>query len=285
MIKIHIILTGSLFEDVDIVMTEQLPGDPMCCMDDDQCGDAPKMSDVHTSQVCIPNDHRPSSDRQSLSTATSSQLSNTDDTVNTTSQSTIKSDYDICVEFYERTCRCQKADGKPCSSLFTLEHYVDMRSQASLMTHQELDLVLLGSLMTTLHDHDTTVARGRHKPAKRTKITSHFMHNGYHVCINTFAFLFGIGANHRIKAIRKHYLENGMESRVHKNTKRLPSKTASYEDILALVKFLQNYAETNAILLPGRIPSYKRDDLKLLPSNTSKKVNTYINLKYLVHII
>ena len=143
------------------------------------------------------------------------------------------------------------------SSLFTLEHFVDMRSQASLMTHQELDLVILGSLMTTLHDHETAVAHGRHKPSKRSKVTSHFMHNQYHVCINTFAFLFGIGDNHRIKAIKKHYLKNGMESRVHKNTKRLPSKTESYEDILALVKFLQNYAETNAILLPGRIPSYK----------------------------
>ena len=84
MMKIHIILTGSLFEDVDIVMTEQLPGDPTCCMDD-QSGDAPKMSDVYTSQVYIPNDHRPSSDSQSPSTATSSQFSNTDDTVNTTS--------------------------------------------------------------------------------------------------------------------------------------------------------------------------------------------------------
>ena len=48
-----------------------------------------------------------------------------------------------------------------------------------------------------------------------------------------------------------------MESRVHKNTKQLPRKTASYENILVLVKSLQNYAETNALLLPGRIPNYK----------------------------
>ena len=68
-----------------------------------------------------------------------------------------------------------KADGK---SLFMLKHYVDMHSQASLMTHQELDLVLL-ALMTTPHDH---VDCCRHKPAKRTKITS------------TFGFLFRIGA-------------------------------------------------------------------------------------------
>ena len=239
------------------MMIEQLPDDPTCCTDDNHdqgCSDIPTMTDVRTSQVCI---HRPSSESQSGSTVptvASPQLGD-DGTITTTSHPIMKSDYDICVEFYERTCRCKKADGRPCSSLFPLEHYVDMRGQASLMTHQELDLVLLGSLMTTIHDHDTTVARGRHKPAKRAKITSHFMHNGYHVCINTFAFLFGIGANHRIKAMKKHYLENGMESRVHKNTKRLPSKTASYEDILALVKFLQNYAESNAILLPGRIPS------------------------------
>ena len=129
--------------------------------------------------------------------------------------------------------------------------------------------------MATVHDHDTTVSCGKLKPVKRTKISSHFMHNGYHMYINTFAFLFGIGANYWIKAIKRHYMENGMEPQVHKNTKWLPIKTASYEDILALVKFLQNYAETNAILLPGRIPGYKWDDLKLLPSNTSKKVNSY----------
>ena len=244
---------------------EQTPDNSLCCIDDNQVNnDTPNMSDVRTSQVCVPSDRRASSDSHTHHSNTGTESTN--------HQPTIESDYEVCVQFYERTCGCQKADGKPCSSLFTLEHFFDMRSQASLMTHQELDLVLLGSLMTTLHDHDTTAARGRHKPAKRTKVTSHFMHNGYHVCIKTFAFLFGIGANHRIKAIRKHYLENGMEPRVHKNTKRLPSKTASYEDLLALVKFLQNYAETNAILLPGRIPSYKRDDLKLLPSNTSKKV-------------
>ena len=241
---------------------QQTPDSSLSYMDDSELNnDAANISDVRTSQVYVPSDRRTSSDTHHNSTCLTAA----------TNLPTVESDYEKCVQFYQRTCRCQKADGKPCNSLFTLEHFVDMRGQASLMTHQELDLVLLGSLMTTLHDHDA-VTRGRHKPTKRARITSHFMHKGYHVCINTFAFLFGIGANHRIKTIKKHYLENGMEVRVHKNTKRLPSKSASCEDILVLVKFLQNYAETNAILLPGRIPSYKRDDLKLLPSNLSKKV-------------
>ena len=258
----------------------QFPDNLISCMDVDHGNTrALKLSDVCTSCVCISNDDQQSSKSQMPNTSTaimpqSPLLDNTSDSRATT-QSTVQTDYDFCVEFYEWTSRYKKADSKPCSSLVPLEHFDDRRSQASLMTCQELDLVLMGSLMTTIHDHDTTVSRGRHKPVKRTKISSHFMHIGYHVCINTFAFLFGIGANHRIKAIKRHYMENGMEPRVHKNTKRLPIKTASYEDILALVKFLQNYAETNAILLPGRIPGYKRDDLKLLPSNTSKKVNSY----------
>ena len=37
-------------------------------------------------------------------------------------------------------------------------------------------------------------------------------------------------------------------------------------------QFLKSYTEENAILLPGRIPGYKRDDIKLLPSSCSKKV-------------
>ena len=155
--------------------------------------------------------------------------------------STAKTDYDV--RTYVKIFTSVPANAKrltaikPCSLLFPLEHFVDMCSQASVMTHQELDLVLMGSLMTTLHDHDTTVARGRHKPVRRAKITSHFMHNRYHMCMHTFAFLFGIGTNHCIKAIKKHYLENEMEPQVYKNIKRLSPKTASYEEILALVKF------------------------------------------------
>ena len=37
---------------------------------------------------------------------------------------------------------------------------------------------------------------------------------------------------------------------------------------------MTNYAEKNAILLPGRIPGYKRDTIQLLPSSTTKKVHT-----------
>ena len=41
--------------------------------------------------------------------------------------------------------------------------------------------------------------------------------------------------------------------------------------------FLENYTEENSILLPGRIPIYKQDDIRLLLSNPSKVVR-YLNM-------
>ena len=40
---------------------------------------------------------------------------------------------------------------------------------------------------------------------------------------------------------------------------------------LRVVRFITNCAEENAVLLPGHIPGYKRSDLQLLPTNTTKR--------------
>ena len=47
-----------------------------------------------------------------------------------------------------------------------------------------------------------------------------------------------------------------------------PNTLLTFDVIKNLVTFITNYAEEHAILLPGRIPGYK----KLLPSSTTKKV-------------
>ena len=56
----------------------------------------------------------------------------------------------------------------------------------------------------------------------------------------------------------------------------------THRAITNMGKLLENYAEENASLLPGRIPNYKRDDIKLLPSSRSKKVFC-INIRMYVH--
>ena len=90
------------------------------------------------------------------------------------------------------------------------------------------------------------------------------------ICLNTFLFLHGIGKR-RYDAVRTYYLSNGIEERIHGNTNHLPHNGLSTDELRSIVSFLQNYAEENAILLPGRIPGYKRTDLQLLPTSTTKR--------------
>ena len=41
-------------------------------------------------------------------------------------------------------------------------------------------------------------------------------------------------------------------------------------DIKRVVSFITSYAETHALVLPGRVSSHKRDDILLLPSSATK---------------
>ena len=192
----------------------------------------------------------------------------------TPSDITVSHDVQKCKKFVEHTCKCNlvEPDGSPCSSQFPVEHYIETRAQASFLTHDELDLVLLGyiesaALLTT------TIIDGRHiNPATRNRVTMKYKHRGLTICRKTFLFLHGVGKD-RLQALKQHYIGAGLETRVHGNTKRAPKHSLPYSTKKHVVKFLQNYAEENALLLPGRIPGYKRDDIKLLPSNRSKKVS------------
>ena len=58
-----------------------------------------------------------------------------------------------------------------------------------------------------------------------------------------------------------------MTVRAHGNAVKLPHNVTSYASIRYIVQFITNFAEQHAILLPSRIPGYKRDNLKLLPSS------------------
>ena len=179
-------------------------------------------------------------------------------------------DVEKCKMFTERTCGCSLANGSPCSSLFSVEQYVSHRSQASLLTQIELDLVLIGSMMTLVNTQANRKS-GKHKPIKRSRTFTTFLHNGHHVCQQTYRFFLGIGKD-RLTAVKESYFSNGLTTRVHGNAGRLPHNVTPFETIQNIVQFVSNYAEQNALLLPGRIPKYKKDDIKLLPSSMSKKV-------------
>ena len=74
------------------------------------------------------------------------------------------------------------------------------------------------------------------------------------------------------KAVKASFLASGFTTRVHGNTVHKPKQTLKFDKIKKFVTFVHNYAEKPAILLTGRIPGYKRDNIQLLPSITTKKV-------------
>ena len=181
------------------------------------------------------------------------------------------SELESCNKFLLATCGCALADGKPCSTLFPREYFIDTRAQSFLLSRDQLDMLLLGSVASTICDDDDVGVRSGHKAIKRQRTTISYMHKGYHVCRNTFTFLHGV-SKHKVNAIKKHFLENGISTRVHGNIGNQPKHALTLKIILGILKFIINYAEQHAILLPGRIPGFKRGDVKVLPSSDTRKV-------------
>ena len=123
--------------------------------------------------------------------------------------------------------------------------------------------------MSTINDGD--IAAGRHKPAKRQCTALSYMRKDTtYICKTTFNFLYGVG-KHRVSAIKKNFLEYGLETRIHGKSRKRAHNSLTWDMIINTVKFIQSFAEQNTMLLPGHIPTHKKDDIKLLPSSDSKK--------------
>ena len=176
-------------------------------------------------------------------------------------------------DFAMNGCNCQLGPkNTPCCKQFSTDHYQELRCWCSEMTRAEKDMVIKAQVMA-LTDTSTSTRHyleHRHSQQDRQKERASYLHHGKRVCRPTFLFLHGIGKS-AFKAIKKNYQEDGLVPRVHGNTKRAPHNALSYDDTKNFVSFLNGYAEDNAIQLPGRIPGYKRTDLKLLPCSTTKR--------------
>ena len=52
--------------------------------------------------------------------------------------------------------------------------------------------------------------------------------------------------------------------------RRNNTRAHSIEDLKRTLTFITQYAEHHALVLPGRVPGFKRDDVKLLSSSETK---------------
>ena len=56
---------------------------------------------------------------------------------------------------------------------------------------------------------------------------------------------------HYFENLGGHYRDNGCVPCIHGNSRCPPSQTLSFEAVKSVVSYIDNYAETNAMLLPG----------------------------------
>ena len=150
----------------------------------------------------------------------------------------------------------------PCSGQFSEEVVLFNLNNCLELSSVELDLVILASIQAFTHSESIGNKRSRSPRCN-------FYYQSQPVCKEMFLHFYGL-SDSRFRRLKEHYQNHGISPRTHGNAKRLPENTLSQSTIEGVHTFLSNYVEENAICLPGRIPGFKNDDIKVLSSSESK---------------
>ena len=166
-------------------------------------------------------------------------------------------------KFLQDGCKCSRGprDG-PCSSQFTEETVMSNLNNCLELSSSELDLVILANIQAVSRIEQVGEKRNRSPRCN-------FLFQSKPICREMFLKLYGLSYS-RFRRLKEHYEDNGLSRRNHGNCKRLPPNTLPHALVEDVKVFLANYVEENAISLPGRIPGYKDDDIKLLSSHETK---------------
>ena len=157
--------------------------------------------------------------------------------------------------FLTSGCSCKLLDGIPCSTQFTVLLLQVAHGECRQLTREQLDVVVMGKLHALCHrDSLTQKNKALNSERKRTLTPYHFQ--GHRVCRDTFVFQHTMSIA-RLKAIKQHEMENRMCPQC--RAKVLPHNQTKLSNSKNVVRYIVQYAEDHAILLPGRIPDYKRD--------------------------
>ena len=140
-------------------------------------------------------------------------------------------------EFVRDGCKCDLGPSRtPCSSSITVDHLRAVRCQMADLTHDELDLVVMGQVMAGCFSSATF------RKEERSRSFTIFHHNGARICQKTFLFLHTMGYG-RFKAIKASFVANGVLPRVHGNTGKSKRKDRlTLNQIQDVVQFVMNYA-------------------------------------------
>ena len=155
---------------------------------------------------------------------------------------------EACIQdFVVRGCGCDVGPNRShCSRLFPVEHYRSFRSTFAELSHDELDLVVMGQVMAHTFQSATLLGHHSYSPTDRKITCTHFYHQGYRVCRRTFLFIHTIGKK-RFENIKSSYLQSGPIPRVHGNTGRRPKHQLSLQQVKDIVQYVLNYTGKNSI--------------------------------------
>ena len=90
------------------------------------------------------------------------------------------------------------------------------------------------------------------------------------ICKEMFLHFYRL-SDARFRQLKEHCQNHGVSLRTQGNKKRLPHNTLYQASVKGVKAFLSNYVEENAICLPGRIPRFKSNEIKVLSSSETKK--------------
>ena len=167
-------------------------------------------------------------------------------------------------QFLQAGCGCSRGPkDDQCSRQFSEEAVLTNLNNCMELSHGELDLVILANIQALFTDMEVTGEKRKRGPR------CNFSYQGRTICRDMFLNLYGISYS-RFRRLKEHYEANGLSLRLHGNSKRLPPNTLPQAVTEDVKNFLTNYVEENAVLLPGRIPGFKKDDIKLLSSSDTK---------------
>lgn len=166
-------------------------------------------------------------------------------------------------KFIEDGCGCRRGSKSiQCSDQFTVETVLNNLYNCLELSHAELDLVVLANIQAFTATEETGKKRKRSPPYS-------FLYHSAPICKEMFLNLYGISKS-RFQRLLDHYENHGISLRIHGNSKRLPHNALPVAVTEDVKNFLSNFVDENAVLLPGRIPGFKNEDIQLLSSSETK---------------
>ena len=168
--------------------------------------------------------------------------------------------FDKLKKFLQDGCGCTLGpkNGRCCQQF--PEKTVLFNLNCLKLSSLELDLVIL----TNIQAFTRTDCNGGKRSPRCT-----FYFQSKPICKEMFLQFYGISYS-LFRRLKEHCEQHSISPRQHGNTKRLQENTLPQATIKDVHSFLANYVEENAIALPGRIPGFRSDDVKVLPSSETK---------------